>query len=255
MLPDTFVIGNTMIKLDATTSTNDYAHNLLTKGENIVEGTVVIADNQHKGKGQRGNIWVSEPGLNLTFSIILYPKFLHPSDQFELSKAISLGIVSYLRRALPVNLSAITVKWPNDIYVDDKKVCGILIENLVSGARLTHSIVGIGLNVNQEVFDKGLLNPTSLRLLVNSEYDLEHVRQELLTYLDSRYIELRSGARHNINEEYAASLYQFGEMRVYEVKGVHLRARICGVDETGRLVLEAENKEKVHCDLKEVVFS
>ncbi|MBL4754156.1 MAG: biotin--[acetyl-CoA-carboxylase] ligase [Flavobacteriales bacterium] len=244
-----------MIKLDATTSTNDYAQALLTKGENIAEGTVVIADKQLMGRGQRGNSWVSEPGLNLTFSIILYPKFLRPSDQFELSKAISLGIVSYLRTALPVNLSLISVKWPNDIYVGDKKVCGILIENLVSGAKLTHSVVGIGLNVNQTQFSDSLPNPTSMHLVANSAFDLEQVRKELFGYLDARYLTLRNGAWHKMNKEYAASLYRFGEMREYQVKGVLMRAQICGIDDIGRLILESESGEKVHCDFKEVVFS
>ena len=103
MHTDTLVIGNMIIKLDAIASTNDYLHDLLTKEEKVPEGTVVIADNQHQGKGQRGSSWVSEPGKNLTFSFVLYPKFLRPSDQFELSKAISIASVeaSYAHTSAP----------------------------------------------------------------------------------------------------------------------------------------------------------
>ena len=255
MLSDIFVIGNSTIKLGAIASTNDYMRELLTKGEKITEGTVVIAENQHGGKGQRGNKWVSEPGANLTFSIVLYPKFLRPSDQFELSKAISLGIISYLADTLPVNLSEIKVKWPNDIYVGSEKVCGILIENLVSGNRLTHSIVGIGLNVNQKIFDKSLSNPSSMKLLSETEYDLSLTLNGLCHCLDRRYIDLRNNSTQRINKEYLSALYKFEEIWDYEIKGVPVRAQIVGVSETGALIMEDEHGKQVHCNFKEVVFS
>lgn len=254
MFPESFIIGNTKIKLGAIASTNDFTRELLTKGDKITEGTVVIAENQYNGKGQRGNNWVSEPGMGLTFSVVLFPKFLSPSDQFELSQAISLGIVSYLREVLPVNMSAICVKWPNDIYVEEKKICGILIENSVSGSRLTHSIVGIGLNINQKIFNDSLPNPTSMRLCSGSWFKGTQVLNGLCGYLDARYIELRNGASQKIKEDYLQSMYGYGMIREYQINGVLHRARAKGVDTSGRLILAIEGAEDVYCDFKEVVF-
>ena len=255
MLSDIFVIGSSTIKLDAIASTNDYTRDLLTKSEKITEGTVVIAENQHGGRGQRGNSWISEPGSNLTFSIVLYPKFLSPSDQFVLSKAISLGIVSYLAESLPVNVSEIKIKWPNDIYVGAKKLCGILIENSVSGNKLNHSIVGIGLNVNQESFDASLPNPTSMKILGGKAYDLLTCFEALCACLDRQFIELRNNASKRINTEYLNALYQFEESGIYIINGVTVQARIVGVSKAGALELIKDDGKKVECNFKEVVFS
>jgi len=255
MLSDIFVIGNNTIKLDAIASTNDYLRELLTKGEKITEGSVVIAENQHGGKGQRGKKWMSEPGENLTFSILLYPRFLRASDQFELSKAISLGIVSYLQDTLPVNVSEIKVKWPNDIYIGREKVCGILIENAVSGNQVAHSIIGIGLNVNQQVFDKSIPNPTSMKLSSQKDHDLSLVLEGLCQYLDRRYMRLRNTPLREAAEEYLGVLYRFAEIWDYEVNGVPLRAQIVGVSGTGCLMLEDEHGKQIHCNHQEVSFS
>lgn len=255
MLSDIFVIGSNTIKLDAIASTNDYLRELLSKGEKITEGTVVIAENQHGGKGQRGKQWMSEPGANLTFSILLYPRFLRASDQFELSKAISLGIISYLQHTLPVNVSEIKVKWPNDIYIGREKVCGILMENAVSGNQVAHSIIGIGLNVNQQVFDKSIPNPTSMKLSSQEDHNLSHVLEGLCCYLDRRYMRLRNTPLHEANEEYLGALYRFAQIGDYEVKGVPLRAQIVGVSGTGCLILEDERGSQIHCNHQEVVFS
>ena len=255
MLSDIFVIGNSTIKLDAIASTNDYLRELLTKGEEITEGTVVIAENQHGGKGQRGKEWVSEPGENLTFSILLYPRFLMASDQFELSKAISLGIVSYLQDTLPVNVSGIKVKWPNDIYIGREKVCGILIENAVSGNQVVHSIIGIGLNVNQQVFDKSIPNPTSMNLSSKKYHDLSFVLEGLCQYLDRRYMRLRNTPARKLTEEYLSVLYRFAQIGDYEIKGAQVQAQIVGVSRAGCLILEDEYGGQKHCNHQEVIFS
>ena len=255
MIPDTFIIGNVMIKLDAIGSTNDYAHDLLTKGEEIPEGTVVIAENQVAGRGQRGNLWVSEPGKNLTLSVVLKPKFLSPSDQFELSKAISVGIASYLREVLTVNMSAIRIKWPNDIYVGSDKICGILVENTIGGLRISHSIVGIGLNVNQEKFDSDLRNPTSMKLTGGKLFDINLVKNKLCSFLDKRYIDLRNGAYQKIDEEYLEFLYKYQEWGAFEVNGKAIVGKITGVTKSGKLILELEDGKEIQCDFKEVTFS
>lgn len=254
MLPDTLVFGRIKIKLDAIGSTNDYIHDLLTKGEDLTEGTVVFAENQSAGRGQRGNKWDSEPGQNLTFSVVLFPKFLSPSDQFSLSKAISLGIVSYLSEVLSVNMSAIRVKWPNDIYVKDKKIGGILIENAVSGTKLIHSIIGIGINVNQEEFNPGLPNPSSMKLVAGCGFELNEVLSELCTHLDRRYFELRNCSHQNMHTEYLDKLYEYQVWRDFKVKGVAIRGRILDVMRSGKLVIEVKDGEDIQCDYKEVVF-
>ncbi|MDE6431375.1 MAG: biotin--[acetyl-CoA-carboxylase] ligase, partial [Duncaniella sp.] len=120
----------------------------------------VSARRQTAGRGQRGNSWESAPGKNITMSILLRPEGLHPSRQFVISRAVSLAITGVLRRYMPA--SAVRVKWPNDIYVDDRKICGILIENVISSASIRQSVVGIGINVNQRRFLSDAPNPVSM---------------------------------------------------------------------------------------------
>ncbi|HTX88402.1 MAG TPA: biotin--[acetyl-CoA-carboxylase] ligase, partial [Bacteroidales bacterium] len=122
-----------IIKLKTLTSTNDYAEQLLAKGE-VEEGTVIWAEEQTAGKGQGANTWESEPGKNLTFSLILHPHFIHPSLQFMISKAVSLGVLEYAKTVLP-GISC-GLKWPNDICAGEKKLGGILIRHMISGERI-----------------------------------------------------------------------------------------------------------------------
>ena len=254
MLPNSLIIGSTKIKLDAIASTNDFIRDLLTKEEEVIEGTVVIAENQHGDRGQRGNNWISEPGKNLTFSFVLYPKFLAPSDQFDLSKAISMAIVKYLQEVLPVNMSAVRVKWPNDIYVGEKKICGILIENAVSGSNIQHSVVGIGLNVNQEQFDADLPNPTSMKMITGDSREVDEILNELCGYLDAAYIDGKHNQFRNVNSIYEECLYLYGETKGYIMNGEAMKASIQGVDEAGKLILKMESGEIVHADFKEVSY-
>lgn len=254
MLPDSLIFGSAKIKLDAIGSTNDFARDLLTKGDEILEGTVVIAENQQTGRGQRGNSWVSEAGMNLTFSVVLFPKFLSPSDQFELSKAISLGIINYLRDVLPVNMTGVRIKWPNDIYVGNEKICGILIENAISGSKILHAVVGIGLNVNQDHFEKSLANPTSMKLVSGEHFELEHQLSCLLGYLDRSYVELRNRGSQKLNNNYVKNLYRYKELAQFKIGNQPIQATIIGVDGSGKLILEKENKEQMHADFQEVKF-
>ena len=139
------IIGSVIKFHKELTSTNDQAFMLL-KTINPVEGTVIYADFQKAGRGQKDNKWESEKGKNLLLSIILYPTSIRPEDQFYLSMAVSLGICDFIDSFFPGS----KIKWPNDIYINDDKIAGILIENSVMGETIESTIAGIGININQK---------------------------------------------------------------------------------------------------------
>ena len=149
------MIGRKIIHLENVDSTNNYTANLLLKGE-VDSGTVILADKQTQGRGQRGSVWSSNSGENMLFSLFLSTEILSVNDQFLLSQFVSVSLIQMLRN---IGLNA-EVKWPNDIYINNKKVAGILIENQLSGYTLKSSIIGVGLNVNQKLFEN--ISATSL---------------------------------------------------------------------------------------------
>jgi BirA family biotin operon repressor/biotin-[acetyl-CoA-carboxylase] ligase len=209
---------------------------------------VVITDKQTKGRGQRGNQWITEPGKNLTFSLILKPAFLIPSEQFFLTIAVSLGIVDCIKGYF--NLTA-SIKWPNDIIVEGKKVAGILTENQLRGNKIIHSIVGIGLNVNQESF--AVPAAGSLLQMTGRSCDLSLLLNELLEHIESRYIMLRNGRAKELTRDYLQVLYWKDEEHVYFSKGERLKGVIKGISPTGKLVVEMDHSEQVF-DIKEIEY-
>lgn len=249
----TIFIGQYCIKLEKIHSTNSYLTDLLAE-KNLSEGTIAITRAQEQGRGQRGTHWESEAGKNLTLSILLKPTFLKPEEQFQLSKAVSLAVLDFCI-SLISRLSSLVpkIKWPNDIYIGNKKVAGILIENSVNGSSISHSIVGIGINVNQEKFSAELSNPTSLKMETKKEFDLEKCLEELCSCIEKRYLELRSRSK-KVDSPYLKNLYRFNEWANYNYKGEKLKAKITRVTKIGKLVLEKENKETLECDFKEVEF-
>ncbi|MBI3502816.1 MAG: biotin--[acetyl-CoA-carboxylase] ligase [Bacteroidetes bacterium] len=256
----TIFIGKNCIKLEKIHSTNSYLSDL-TAEKNLPEGTAVIADEQEQGRGQRGTNWQSEAGKNLTLSILLKPTFLKPDEQFILSKTISLGVLDFIFSInhQPLTINHLKIKWPNDIYIGNKKVAGILIENSVSGNYLSHSIVGIGINVNQGKFLAELPNPTSLKLISGKNFDLENCLVELYSCVEKRYLQLRphpqplSHRRGEIDSDYLKNLYRLNEWADYNYKGETIMAKITGISKIGKLILETENKN-LECDFKEVEF-
>ena len=240
----------TIIRLSETESTNSYAIDMLSKARPD-EGCVIIADYQTRGKGTDTNTWESEKGENLTFSLILYPKF-DAGQQFILNKAISLGISDFLRTKLPQ--SEISVKWPNDIYIGDKKACGILIQNSVIGNHLDYVIVGIGLNVNQMLFTGNAPNPVSIKMVTGINYDLNELLPELLQCIFEKYAQVRPETTRKIETEYHKALYRLMEWHEYNYKGAKIQARITGTTDYGQLVLETETGQVITCDMKEVKF-
>ncbi|MDR2650768.1 MAG: biotin--[acetyl-CoA-carboxylase] ligase, partial [Prevotellaceae bacterium] len=221
-----------------TESTNDLAHAAVNNNE--PNGTVFVADNQTKGRGQRKNVWESEPFKNLTFSVILYPNFLKVEEQFLLSKAISVAIVDLLKEC---GLSA-TIKWPNDIYVGDKKITGILIENNIIGSRIVSSIVGVGLNVNQRIFVSDAPNPTSIAIELNKEFDRKTLLERLLFLFEQRYKSLAERDYYELEKAYFSHLYHNDGFYSYTSGENKFDAKIIGISNIGELLLETTNGEQ-----------
>lgn len=242
-------IGHTLITLKTVESTNNYAIDQVAVNE-IEEGTVFLAYDQTAGKGQVNNQWESEAGKNLTFSILLRPAFLEIQKQFMLSKAVSLGLVNFLSRYT----EEVKIKWPNDIYAGDGKICGILIENAIMAGTISQSIVGIGLNINQIRFLSLAPNPVSLKMITGRDYDLEVLVKELLSEIDRSYGRLREGRFPELDEAFHARLYRLGEWRAYRDAAHQYTGMITGVNPIGRLRIREEDGPEHEYHFKEVEY-
>ena len=236
------------IVLKETDSTNNYAKQLIADKEE--EGTVVLAHWQKNGKGQQGNFWESDPHKNLLFSLILYPNFLEAGKQFYLSKIVSLA----LAKVLSTKVKDVTVKWPNDIYVGTKKIAGILIENTIKGTSLDSSLIGIGLNLNQEKFTSDAPNPISLKQLTEKEYVVEEVLNEFVAAFNPLFDKLKSRSFSEIDEAYFSALFRNKEWCLYRKYGKEFEARITGIGEFGQLQLEGKSGAISEFMFKEVEF-
>lgn len=244
-----------LIRLVETQSTNQYLSDLCGKNPTATpEFTVVAAEHQTAGKGQRGNSWESEAGKNLLFSFVLYPIFLEARHQFILSQIISLAI----KEELACWNKEITIKWPNDIYWRDKKICGILIENDLSGMHIARCICGVGLNINQASFVSDAPNPVSLRLITGQEHD----RYDLLTRLMKRISIYYEGLRDEDFETYSAEISARYARALFRRRGYHpyedvngtFNARLLRVEPDGRFVLEDEAGKERSYLFKEVTY-
>lgn len=233
-------IGNTVIRLESIDSTNQYLDEFLSKNS-PVEGLVVIADYQSQGQGQNGRIWESKPGDNLLMSLYLKPDFLPAAEGFYLNVIASLAIVQVLEEVY--NDQRVRVKWPNDVYVGNNKISGILIKNTISGQNLSDSIIGIGLNVNQE--DYGELQATSMRLLLDKKQDRKHVMERLFYHLQENYQELKNGNKELLRKTYELRMYRRGENHKYELEsGDHVMGSIQGIKEDGRLAIMIDGQPR-----------
>jgi BirA family biotin operon repressor/biotin-[acetyl-CoA-carboxylase] ligase len=242
-------MGSKILFLPSMTSTNGYASQLL-KNSMLPEGTVIYTNYQSAGRGYFSNKWESEDGKNLLVSIILYPSFIKPEDQFYISMAISLAICDFLRSYINV----CTIKWPNDIYVNNDKIAGILIESALSGDKIEYTVVGIGLNVNQEKFPKYVPNPTSLYLLTKKKHNITDCLNTLLTIIDLRYKQLISGEFESIKKEYISKLYRHQEWSKFMDINGPFTGRIYTVADDGRIVIERQGSKFCEYAFKEVDF-
>ncbi len=248
-MTDRLIIGNRIIKLASVDSTNAYLQQLIKTTNSVIEGVVVITDNQVSGKGQQGNKWQSKEGENLTFSIFMKPG-IAIEHQFLLSKLVSISIAQLLRT---FGTKEVKIKWPNDIYVGDKKIAGILIENTLKKGKVYESIIGVGLNVNQTQFSDSLINATSLALSVGKTFILEELLEKLLNFLDKNYLLLKANKVDQISDEYLSQFYRLNEDYDYRIKGKTVKAKIVGVANSGKLQLKFNNAVYEY-DMKEVEF-
>ncbi len=197
------IIGTTREHHEKVSSTNTVASAKL-RGEKPSEGLLITASFQESGRGQAGNGWESEAGKNLIMSTIIYPSMVAAEDQFVISQMVSLAVFDLLRH----ETSEVKIKWPNDIYVRDDKIAGILIENSLMGNKINNSIIGIGLNVNQTKFSQDIPNPISLKKITGKEYDLEKLIDSLSELLDMRYSMIIKNERKKLQSDYHNALYR-----------------------------------------------
>jgi BirA family biotin operon repressor/biotin-[acetyl-CoA-carboxylase] ligase len=245
------MFGSDKIFLEQVDSTNRYLMDKLTQ-ERPGEGTLVWAGHQTAGRGMDNNTWESAPGMNLTFSVVIYPDFLGADQQFYLNKVVSLALADVALEILPGK--DIRIKWPNDLYAGDHKLAGMLIQNGVKGNRFEYSVIGIGLNVNQVEFQEEVANPVSLKVMSGRDFDLHAVLDRILEALDHRYGMLIRGERAMLDRDYTSAMYRYGVVAGYNFRGKDIRARISGVNRYGQLMLEIPGEKILECDLKDVKF-
>lgn len=228
---------------DCLGSTNTYLRDM---GEDAQDGLVIVAREQNAGRGQRGNSWEAEPQKNATFSMLVCPD-VEARRQFVISEAVSLALVSVLDG---YGIKA-CIKWPNDIYVGDKKICGILIEHAVMNSKVTRTVIGVGLNVNQETFVSDAPNPVSMKQLTGKEYSVEEVIERLAEDIAARMVKLDSPTMH---EEYMREMWRNDGYYDYVdvTRGESIEAKIENVEPMGHLCLRLRDGELRRYAFKEV---
>lgn len=217
-------------------STNLYVGQLLPKLTSR-EPVWVRAEEQFAGKGQGANSWISEAGLNLTGTLVIFPDKFEAVDQFVLSESFALAVAAFLE----LFIDGIKIKWPNDLYAGDKKIGGILIETAILGKFIDHAIMGVGININQEIFPGEIPNPASISMLTGMKYDLVEMEDLLLESFRNQYSWIESGRFDLMNDQYINKLYRFGEMSLFKTGDQVFKGRITGVNEFGHLLLQTES--------------
>ncbi|MEE1947300.1 biotin--[acetyl-CoA-carboxylase] ligase [Pedobacter sp. KR3-3] len=247
----TLFVGQNLIKLSAVDSTNNFLKNLVSNSEPLAEGTVIMAENQYAGRGQQQNTWHAEPGKNLTFSVLLRPGFLPLDKQFLLNMVVSVAVNRVLSAYVP---SGMRIKWPNDVYYFDQKMGGILIENTIVGSTIKTAVIGIGLNVNQQVFAPELKQrATSLGQILQQDVNLDKLLSEICTELERLYLQLRAGHYTELRQSYVDRLYRFDQPANYRQNGEVFEGTIKGISDLGLLCLEKEG-QMVEYNFKEIEF-
>ncbi|WP_405562188.1 biotin--[acetyl-CoA-carboxylase] ligase [Polaribacter sp. Asnod6-C07] len=240
-----------IIKLSAIDSTNSFLKELSQKSP-IDNFTVVVTDKQTKGRGQQANTWISEPYKNLTTSIFITNFDLEIYHQKYLNFAISLAIFDVL---FANNIKALSIKWPNDIMSANKKICGILIENNIRKNKIYSSIIGLGLNVNQESYPDYLEKASSLKMITNINYNLDDLLLELINYLKERVNQLNLKNYSKLESNYLNVLYKKETPSMFKDKnGVLFMGKITGISSFGNLLVEIEDETIKEFGIKEISF-
>lgn len=237
-----------IIKLDATDSTNLHLKKLMFSNT-LDDFTIVVAREQSQGKGQMGSKWVSQPGKNLTLSILKKIDEFSITDQFQLNIVVSLAILETLNT---IQVPHLKIKWPNDILSGKSKICGILIENMIKGDQIGASIIGIGLNVNQTEFPD-LINVSSLKLLLGRTFNLDEILRDLLKNLNN-YLKLLGGEEiSSLSKSYEEALCGIGKTNTFELPdGASFIGLIKGVSRDGKLQVLSKGNQLMEFGLKEI---
>ncbi len=243
-----------MHPLESTDSTNNYLKNL-NGGDRNYMYEVAWAEFQTAGRGQKGNSWESEPGKNLLFSILAHPENISIQDQFVISQAISLAVTESVAQAAgPGHAGEFSVKWPNDIYWKEKKLAGILIENVLANGKIADSIIGVGLDINQEKFFSNAPNPVSLLNITGREHDRYAILNDILDKFVSIMEQAMAGQREDIDRRYHSMLFRRDGVHTYrKADGTLFQASIDHVRSNGILVLDCEG-EKKEFEFKQIAF-
>lgn len=249
----TLFIGQNAIYVKSLPSTNSYASELLSHLF-IPDGSIIYTFQQEKGRGQRGNSWECEPNKNLTLSLVLYPKFVNVNRQFLLTKIASLAVADLMAESLSEtdNTPTLFIKWPNDIYVNNKKIAGILIENNIRENSIQTAILGIGINVNQVLFKTP--NAISLAFITKKQYDLMNCIERLCGYIEARYLQLKAESYDTIDADYLNYLYKLNDWAIYKNNEEIFEGKIIGVSTTGKLQVKRRSEKVSEFDFKEIAF-
>ncbi len=232
--------------LGTTTSTNDDARDAKYR-----HGDIVWAEHQTAGRGQRGHKWLSPEGENLTFTMVVEPHFLPVAEQFLLCEAMSVALTDTFA-AYGIETR---IKWTNDIYAGDRKLEGVLIEHSYSGATLSRSLLGIGINVNQTAFDPSLPNPVSMAQLTGRRYDRREVLETFERCMLARYAQLENGDREALQRDYRDHMYGLGQRRPFRrPDGSLTHGIIEGVRTSGELMLRHDDGSLGEYLFKEIEF-
>ena len=242
-----------IIKINATNSTNSFLKELA-QNSSLDEITVAVTNNQTSGRGQMNNSWISEPYKNLTFSLFTTLKKVKVEHQAYLNFAVSLAIYDVL---LEYDVPNLYIKWPNDIMSGKKKICGILIENTFSYSRIKNTIIGIGLNVNQEKFHKNLTNASSLKIILKKSIELEALMNTIINHINLKIscVELKNF--NQIYNRYHQALFKKGIPTTFLNQKTNqlFMGIINGVSSSGNLQIQLEDNSIQEFGLKEVSFA
>jgi BirA family biotin operon repressor/biotin-[acetyl-CoA-carboxylase] ligase len=230
-------------------STNLYASQIVLKHP-LRQPFWVRTDDQFAGKGQGSHTWISEPGQNLTGTLVIFPDHFEAYRQFALSKIFALAVAGFLE----LFIDEIHIKWPNDLYAGDLKIGGILIETAIMGKFIDHAILGVGININQVVFAADIPNPVSIRMLSGKRYDLAEMENLFLGSFRNQYSLIEAGKYEDIHDQYLNRLYKHNEWARFKKADQIINGKISGVNEYGHLMLETESGRIENFGYQEVEY-
>lgn len=237
------------IHLPETKSTNEFLQ-AISEAEELPSESIALADFQTAGRGQTGNSWESEAGKNLTFSLLFRPVEVPANMPFVISEMVSLSV----KYTLDKYLSDITVKWPNDIYYKDLKITGILIENTIMQSKISRSVIGIGINVNQTVFSSNIPNPVSMAQVTGESYDLMRIMDDFRQIFAAQSARVNHSCFDSIHRDYLRAVYRKEGYHTYADKNGIFEAKIEDIEPTGHLILERTDGSRSRYAFKEITY-